>query len=237
MRRPWQSTWFATGVRVRASRLWRGVEAQHVVATMRLADSLAEQKVLEDLIESSKPPLPPDASGRHYLVFTPFRYRSPVATRFRRPTDPGVWYGCEEMETACAEAAYWKWRFLSDSDALAGEALHTEHTFFQARASGRCADLTRPPWTAAARVWSHKVSYSACQELAAEARTRDIAWIRYASARLAKGTCGAVLKADALALPEAFEQQTWACKTTGEGAYLQHRGSARAYSFSASDWA
>jgi hypothetical protein len=115
------------------------VEAQHVVSTMRLADSLEEQRVLEELLETSKPPLPPEARGRHYLLFTPFRYRSPVPSRFRRAADPGVWYGAEALETACGEVAYWKWRFLADSEALTGQALHTEHTFFVAQARGRCA--------------------------------------------------------------------------------------------------
>ena len=159
MTRAWKPAWFDKGVRIRGGALWRGVEAQHVVATMRLADSLGEQRVLEELLEASKPPLPPEARGRHYLVFTPFRYRSPVPSRFRRASGPGVWYGAEEISTACAEVAYWKWRFLMDSDALAGEALHTEHTFFQAKVRGRCADLTASPWKAAVRVWRHGTDY------------------------------------------------------------------------------
>ena len=232
----WKPAWFESGVRVRRAALWRGVEAQHVVATMRLVDSLDEQRVLEDLIESSKPPLPPDATGKHYLLFTPFRYRAPIASRFRRPADPGVWYGAEELETACAEVAYWKWRFLTDSDALAKEALHTQHTFFKAQAVGRCVDLTLTPWNAAARVWRHKSDYSGCQDFADEARRREVAWIRYASARATNGICGAVLKLGALSLQDAFEQQTWACKTTRGGAFLQHTGTRDKYEFAASDW-
>jgi hypothetical protein len=203
---------------------------------MRLADSLEEQRVLEDLLEASKPPLPPGAAGRHYLIFTPFRYRSPVASRFRRATDPGVWYGAEELATACGEIAYWKWRFLLDSDALAGQALHTEHTFFQARARGRCADLTAPPWSSAARVWGDRTDYSACQALAGEARRRDLGWIRYAAVRVREGVAGAVLKVEALSVPEPFVQQTWACKTTRAGAYLQRAGQGERYEFAAADW-
>ncbi len=236
MTRAWQPAWFDTGVRIRGAALWRGVEAQHVVATMRLADTLEEQRVLEELLEASKPPLPPEARGRHYLIFTPFRYRSPIPSRFRRASDPGVWYGAEELKTACAEVAYWKWRFLMDSDALAGEALHTEHTFFQAKVRGRCADLTAAPWKAAARVWRNRTDYSRCQDFADEARKRELAWLRYASERVPDGVCGAVLQADALSLQEPFEQQTWACKTTRAGAYLQHAGRREPYEFSATGW-
>ena len=236
MTRAWRSSWFDSGVRVRSSTLWRGVEAQHVIATMRLVDSLEEQRMLEDLLEASKPPLPPEARGRHFLVFTPFRYRSPIPSRFRRASDRGVWYGAEELKTACGEVAYWKWRFLMDSDALADQALHTEHTFFEARVRGRCADLTTSPWKSAARAWRHKTDYSACQDLADEARARELAWIRYAAVRVPDGIGGAVLRADSLSLTEAFEQQTWACKTSRDGAYLQRAGGGERYEFSAAVW-
>ena len=235
MTRRWKPAWFATGVRNRSAELWRGVEAQHVVSTMRLVDNATEQRVLEELLEASKPALPPQAAGRHYLVFTPFRYRSPVPSRFRRPQDPGVWYGAEELATACAEVAYWKWRFLMDSDALKDTALHTEHTFFRAKARGRCADLTAAPWKAAARVWMDKNDFGECQALAEAARSHELAWIRYAAVRAGNGICGAVLKPEALGLAEPFEQQTWACKTSAAGAWLQRAGGER-YDFPAALW-
>ena len=59
---PWKAAWFETGVRARSAALWRGVEAQHIVSTMRLADNAAEQRVLEELLETSKPAVPPDAA-------------------------------------------------------------------------------------------------------------------------------------------------------------------------------
>jgi hypothetical protein len=232
--RAWKAEWLESGVKSLARELWRGVEAQHVVSTMRLADNAAEQRVLEELLEKSKPALPPGAERHHYLVFTPFRYRSPVASRFRRAQDPGVWYGAEELRTACAEVAYWKWRFLMDSEALAKGALQTEHTFFKARARGRCADLTVAPWTAAAAAWTHRSDFRECQALAEAARGRDLGWIRYAAAR-ASGFCGAVLKPQALALVEPFAQQTWACKTSAAGAWMQRAGGER-YDFPAADW-
>ena len=231
----WSAAWFENGVRMKTAELWRGVEAQHVVATMRLADNAAEQRVLEELLEASKPALPAEAAGKHYLVFTPFRYRSPFASRFRRPHEPGIWYGAEEVRTACGEVAYWKWRFLMDSDALRATAMHTEHTFFKARARGRCADLTAAPWRKMARVWTHKSDFAPCQAFGAQARERRVDWIRYAAVRVPGGICGAVLAVSALAVPEPFEQQTWACKTTAAGAWLQRAGGER-HDFSAADW-
>lgn len=233
MSRLWKVQWLDSA-KSHSAELWRGVEAQHVVSTMRLADNAAEQRVLEELLETSKPALPAGAQSRHYLLGTPFRYRSPLATRFRRPHDPGVWYGAEELRTACAEVAFWKWRFLMDSEALAESALHTEHTFFKAKARGRCADLSAAPWKAAARAWTHQSDFRECQALADAARARGLAWIRYAAVRT-EGFCGAVLKPEALSVPEPFQQQTWACKTTAAGAWMQRAGGER-YDFPACDW-
>ena len=205
---------------------------------MRLVDTLAEHRALEDMLEASKPAVPEEAIGQHFLLFTPFRYRTSFPSRFRGPTDPGVWYGAEELQSACAEVAYWRWRFLMDSDGLRGQALHTEHTFFQARVRGRSLDLTAAPWKSAARAWTQKTDYSACQDLGAEARSRGVAWIRYGSVRLPGGTCGAVLDPTALSLREGFEQQTWDCKTARGGVYLQRRiERGQSYEFTAQSFA
>ena len=230
--------WWADGERELVRVLWRGVEAQHRVATMRLVDTLEEQAELERLLEASKPPLPRGTAQLHYLVSTPFRYSSPHPSRFRKPGESGIWYGAEDLPTACAEVAYWRWRFLMDSDGLRGQALHTEHTFFQARVRGRSLDLTAAPWKSAARAWTQKTDYSACQDLGAEARSRGVAWIRYGSVRLPGGTCGAVLDPTALSLREGFEQQTWDCKTARGGVYLQRRiERGQSYEFTAQSFA
>ena len=60
-----------------AGRCWRVVEAQHVVSTLKLVDTLAEQALLEDLLEETKPPVPPECRHLHYLLATPFRYGAP----------------------------------------------------------------------------------------------------------------------------------------------------------------
>lgn len=212
----------AAGVRTLARRLWRAVEAQHLVATMKLADSLAEQDLLEQILERSKPPLPPGAEALPYLIATPFRYRSPHASRFRRAEDPGLWYGAEEKLTACAEVAHWRWRFLMDSDGLRAHELVTEHTLFPAEVRGRCIDLTRAPWSARAAEWTHPSDYGACQALAAQARDEGVQWIRYASARARGGRNGAVLDPLALRLAEPVPLETWVCKVGPARAVMRH---------------
>ena len=61
----WQPDWFEGHIRPQATLAWRGVEAQHVVSTMRLVDSAAEQDLLEQLLEGSKPALPPEIGRAH----------------------------------------------------------------------------------------------------------------------------------------------------------------------------
>ena len=55
---------------------WRVVEAQHKVSTRRLVDTLDEQRLLEQIVDEVKPPIPagPGFAGLHYLLSTPFRH-------------------------------------------------------------------------------------------------------------------------------------------------------------------
>lgn len=219
----WDEAWFDDPApRVATRLLWRGVEAQHRVATMRLVDDLDEQAELERLLEASKPPLPAAARPLHYLLATPFRYRSPHASRFRRGGERGVWYGAEEKLTACTEVGWWRWRFLMDSAGLRERELITEHTLFQARVRGVAIDLGKPPWSARAERWTHPQDYSDCQALADAARERGVQWLRYRSARAAGGHNAAVLAPECLSLPERFLQETWVCKVSATQALMLH---------------
>jgi len=192
-------------------KLWRMVEGQHRVSTMALVDSLAEQHLLEDLLEASKPALPEGCEGLHYLLFTPFRYPpSPYGSRFRAATDPGVWYGAEQGATACAELGYWRCRFIADSEGLS-TLRSLVHTLFAATALGPARDLRRAPWKDAGD-WSHPNDYTACQQQGREAREAGVWLLRYASVRHPRhGGCVAVFSPLAFAHPNGGvqEQQTW----------------------------
>ena len=221
--RPWKEDWFRTAGGAQRD-LWRGVEAQHQVATMRLVDNLREQELLEQLLEGSKPPLPPAASAAHYLLSTPFRYVSPWPSRFRQPGEPGAWYGADAPHTVAAEIAYWRWRFFIDSEGFRDEQLVTEHTFFQARFSGPELDLTVAPWSARRESWRNPRDYSACHELAARVRQLQppVAAIRYESARREGGLCAVVFDPTSLRIARPNLQQTWICKTTKDLVLVAH---------------
>ncbi len=190
---------------------------------MRLVDTAAEQELLEQLLEASKPPLPEAAAGVVYLLSTPFRYVSQRPSRFRAAGEPGVWYGAEHLETACAEVGYWRWRFLMDSVGLRDQSLYVEFTIFEARVHGTAIDLTARPWSKAQALWTDPVDYAACHALADAARIRAVKWLRYASVRdPSHHRCGAVFDARSLSLPRATIQQTWAARIERKRVTFSH---------------
>jgi hypothetical protein len=197
--------------------LWRAVEAQHRVATLRLVDTLQEQAQLEALLETSMPALPAAAAPRHYLLLTPFRYppRDPGGSRFRAATDPGVFYGAAERRTACAELGYWRWRFLMDSPALPRLA-PLPHTLFQVQAAGRAIDLTRAPFKQDAATWTAPRDYGPCQRFGGVAREAGIELIRYRSVRDPEpGYCFVIFSSTAL-VAGPLGEQTWRLTVTRE---------------------
>ena len=161
------------------------------------------------------------SARQHYLLSTPFRYPSPHPSRFRPGGALGVWYGAERVETACTELAYWRWRFLMDSDGLRNTELIAEFSLFRAKVNGSAVDLSIHPWDARRSDWTSD-DYSACLALAAEARRREVQWIRYWSARDVAGHCGAVLDPGSLKAIELNRQQTWVCKVSATAALMRH---------------
>ncbi len=203
--------------------LWRGVEAQHKISTMRLVDSAQEQLVLEKLLDASKPMLPAPARGAHYLLTTPFRYLSHWPSRFRRPHEPGVWYGAQYVETVCAELGYWRWRFLMESDGLRDQSVLPEFTLFQAHVVGNAIDLSQKPWTRATKHWMNPTDYSECHRLAERVREAQVQWLRYTSVRDPEHRlCGAVFDVGALSLRRPTAQQTWAAKIQADVVFFTH---------------
>lgn len=192
---------------------WRSVEAQHIVSTLALVDTLDEQRLLEDMLEETKPPVPPDCAGLHYLYMTPFRYGLyPHGSRFRRvgPT-PGVFYVSEEPATAIIETAFHLLLFYADSPGTPFPAQPTEHTAFDVPVRSDAAiDLTTKPFSDAADLWMHPSDYEACQQLEEAARAENIQVIRYASVRDPDHRPNAaILTCAAFAATAPTQNQTW----------------------------
>jgi RES domain len=197
-----------------SGRCWRVVEAQNIISTAKLTDTAAEQSLLEDLIEKSKPQVPPECRQLNFLLSTPFRYGAPYprGSRFRRSGHTrGVFYGAENPDTAIAELCFWRLVFFSESPSTGWPSEAGEYTAFAARYSTeRAIDLTRAPFDARRVVWTHKTRYDECQEFADLARSAEIEVIKYLSVRDPKKQLNiALLTCRAFAASDPVERQTW----------------------------
>jgi hypothetical protein len=163
------------------------------VSTRKLVDSLAEQAVLEQLIETAKPPR---RVGRnlHVLLSTPFRY-PPLrhGSRFADRFESSLWYGSETKRGAFAEVAYYRLVFLEGSRADL-DGLTTWHTAFTADVkTPRGIDLTAPPFSAHRAVIASPTDYRETQALGRAIREAGGEACRYPSARDREGSVNIAL--------------------------------------------
>jgi hypothetical protein len=218
----WTPAALSSEARPFAGPVWRFVEAQHRVSTLKLVDTLDEQALLEDILEESKPILPPECAGLDYLLATPFRYGAvyPHGSRFRRAGRTlGVYYAALSVETALAEMAFYRLLFFAESPATPLPANAADYTAFSAAIRTDAAiDLSAPPLDRDAARWTHPTDYAACQSLADDARAADVAAILYRSVRdPGTGTNMALLTASAFASPKPVERQTWRIRLSALG--------------------
>lgn len=165
---------------------WRVVESQGEVATTAIVDTLAEQSILEGLLEASKPSLPSGTEGLHYLLSTPFRY-PPLrwGSRFGTREEPSMLYGSDEIPTALAETAYYRLVLLTGmEDRNLPEPLRSQHTAFTFPydiAAG--IDLGTEIFSPYHQALLHPTSYRETQSLGATLRAQGIIGFKYLSSR------------------------------------------------------
>ena len=234
----WTPAALSSEARVFFCRVWRMVEAQHIVATSKLVETRAEQELLEDILEEHKPPVPDDAAGLDYILFSPFRYetRPPAGSRFRAEHDPGVFCAAETVRTAAAEVGYWRWRFLQDTAGL--ERLQPcSFTAFRVSVRTDCIDVRRQPFSADAARWQHPTDYAGTQALARIARQADIGAILYQSVRdPSPRYCIAVLTPRAFATRKPDPAtQTWMLTISTEEVIWMRQGN-ESFSFRIDHW-
>jgi hypothetical protein len=196
------------------------VEAQHVVSTMALVDTLAEQELLEQVLDESKPPVPHDCRDLHYLLFTPFRYGAPYphGSRFRAAgVTPGVFYASQQQATAIAEMSFRRLLFYAESPQTPWPVNAADYTAFSVRYAGRGIDLTRPPLDSAAKAWTDPIDYGPTQALAEAARGADTQVLRYQSAR-AEGVNVALMTCAAFRSKAPEERRRWKVHVGPSGA-------------------
>jgi hypothetical protein len=197
------------------------VEAQHFVSTLKLVDSLAEQALLEDLLDDTKPSIPPECRHLHYLLATPFRYGAvyPRGSRFRRAGRTlGVFYASATLRTSVAEIAFYRLLFFAESPATPWPTNPAEFTAFAIPYSGRGIDLTLPPLSRDRSASTDPTDYEPCQALSDTARSAEIEVICYRSVRDRQaGTNVALLTCKAFAARAPRSRQTWRLRMSSQG--------------------
>lgn len=221
---------------------WRIVEAQHYVSTMKLVDTVAEQDLLEELLETRKPPISPECAGLDFLLATPFRYGAiyPNGSRFRRAgRSPGVFYAAEAPETAIAEIAFYRLLLHCETPTLPFPSNPAEFTGFSVAVQATGAiDLTAAPFVASHALWMSPTDYGPCQTLADEARKASVELIRYQSVRDPRARANlALLSCSAFAAPRPLERQTWRIRVAETGVQARREFPNLALDFSPRDFA
>jgi hypothetical protein len=197
-------------------RCWRVVEAQHVVSTASLVRSLEDQRRLEDLIDASKPPVPPECRHLDYLLSAPFRYFPKQGSRFRRAGDPnGVFYTARHVSTAIAEMGFHRLLFYAESPGTPFPEGFADYTAFAvAIEADRLVDLLFRPDPALA----HLTDYAASQAFADAARAAGATGIAQASVRCPRrGPCLSWLTCSVFAKPAPVAFASWKMRLSTDG--------------------
>jgi hypothetical protein len=213
----WTPDALASEARLWEGPAWRVVEGQARVSTMKVVDTLVEQKLLESVLDRSKPAYPPSCAGLHYLLATPFRYWPyPTSSRFRRADQrEGCFYAATTPETAIAEMAFYRWLFFADAPGMRLPANALEHTAFSVQISAaRVLDLTAPPLDRDEATWSQLTDYSACLDLADSARQAGIEVIRYRSVRDPQRGINLAVLTPAVFVSPPLSPQSWSLFVT-----------------------
>ncbi|MEO0321355.1 MAG: RES family NAD+ phosphorylase [Myxococcota bacterium] len=218
-----------TGVRV--------VESQSQVATMELVDDLEEQRVLEELLEGTKPGRLPE--HRHYLLSTPFRY-PPLrhGSRYGTEDQRGIFYGSERLETALAETAFYALLFGSHAEGFAMPVVD-KTSFVFVYATEAALDTTASFFDPLRDALERPGDYATAQRIGRRARELGVEVIRFRSLRCPDGGANlAVLASDALeAQPRAMH--SWRMRVhAGRVDFLEANATRpRRASFSAEEFA
>ena len=197
--------------------LIRIVESQEQVATNSLVNNLAEQALLEEMLERSKPILPPGTEQLHYLLATPFRYPPlPHGSRFGSRFESSLFYGAHDLATVLAEAAYYRFVFWSGMRTPPPSSKFvTQHTVFTAQYKTETGlQLQNPPFINYQQQLTDPSDYIATQQLGSAMRNHGVTGFEYHSARDPdSGINVALFAPEPLITKLPLYQHAWLCET------------------------
>lgn len=161
----------------------RIVESQEQVATTKIVGNLAEQDLLERMLEDNKPgSIDP---GLHYLLSTPFRYPPlKYGSRFGSTLEPSLFYASMELRTCLSECAYYRFIFWYDMASPPPNPIRTQHTVFRVELlSDRCVDLRSRAYDRLRSELQSAVSYATSQALGRHLRQAGAQLLIFESVR------------------------------------------------------
>lgn len=218
-------------------RLYRLVESQVQVATLSYVDTLAEQALLEQMLEQVKPPTRTKDATLHYLLQTPFRY-PPLkwGSRFGPVYEPGIFYGGCSVEVTLAESAYYRfvfWYSMTDTDNIPKPSMRSEHTLFSVGYhSHRAIQLHQPPFVDYQSILTDKADYLKTQQLGSAMLAAGVEAFEYQSAR-ATGIeyCVGLFTPATFATNQPEHSSQWLCELSAEQVLFKQAGNSTLYPF------
>ncbi|MBL4621052.1 MAG: RES family NAD+ phosphorylase [Immundisolibacteraceae bacterium] len=203
--------------------LFRVVESQEQIATNSLVDNLQEQEALEQLLEISKPDKPAGTEQLHYPLATPFRY-PPLkhGSRFGQKFEPSLLYGSQQLSTAIAETAYYRFLFWQGMITPPPAALITQHTIFDINYStDKGLQLQQPPFVQHSTRLTQPTDYVETQKLGSAMRQVNVEAFEFISARDPdQGINVGLFSPAALSSRKPRSQQSGLCQTSAEGVWF-----------------
>lgn len=193
---------------------FRVVESQTRISTRKLVDSDEEQALLEELIDGVKPPVPPGMRKLHYLLSTPFRH-PPLrhGSRFGPRDERSLFYASKTLAAAFAEVAYYRFVFLSGTEAKLTPLMTSLSSFRVHVKTRRGLDLTQPPFVEAERALTSPSDVHAAQALGRAMRRASVEAFVYRSARDPERGANVALFVPCFSPSTPFDLRAWASTT------------------------
>lgn len=217
------------------SEVWRVVESQEDVATLSIVDDLAEQALLESLLDQhAKPVYREGTEQMHYLLKTAFRYPPlPWGSRFGTTLMPSYFYASEAASTALCECAYYRFLFLADMVEPYTESVRSQYCLFKVLVNTPSAlDLTSTVFEPVHDALRAPDSYAYSQQVGRWAcDSGRVELIRYESARRPSGINVAIHSPAAIRSRKPLLQQRWLCLTKPGSVSFSSRESDTSYLF------
>lgn len=212
----WEACEGATHLQTIAGTAWRLVESQEQIATLGYVDTLEEQALLEELLDSVKPPYPANSETFHYLLKTPFRY-PPLrwGSRFGRIHEPGIFYAGCDPKTTLAESAFYRFIFwYSIDNTPIKNSITSAHTLFSVNyATPQGVRLQAAPFDQFQQQLTHPHDYFQTQQLGSAMRAGKVEAFEYQSARDPnKKICVGLFIPAALTQKKPTDMTQWLCE-------------------------